>query len=165
MLCYLDDFSEKYVTQTYVDWLNDKELMKYSEQRHYIHSRESCMEYLRSFEGTSNLLYAVLDSKTHQHVGNINAYIDSFNSTADIGVLVGVTGKGYGFSAWTQMINKLFTSKHKVRKITAGTMSINTPMLRIFKKSGMSYEYTKLRHFDLEGRLVDMEVYFKENIK
>ena len=162
MQCYLDKFTEKYVTQKYVGWLNDPVLMKYSEQRHYSHDINSCIRYVNSFKETNNLLYAVVDSNTHQHVGNINAYIDSFNQTADVGVLIGVGGHGYGLSAWNQMLDRLFSANLSIRKVTAGTMSENKGMLRIFEKSGMSYEYTKIRHFCFKQRLVDMKVYFKE---
>ena len=162
MSCYLNKFTEKYVTEKYVGWLNDPVLMKHSEQRHYSHDIDSCIRYVNSFTGTKNLLYAVVDSNTHQHVGNINAYIDSFNRTADVGVLIGIGGKGYGLSAWNKMLDLLFSSDLNIRKVTAGTMNENKAMLRIFEKSGMSYEYTKIRHFCFEKRLVDMKVYYKE---
>ena len=165
MPCYLDKFTEKYVTQKYVGWLDDPVLMKYSEQRHYSHDIGSCIRYVNSFTGTKNLLYAVVDSNTHQHVGNINDYIDSFNQTADVGILIGVGGNGYGLSAWNQMLDRLFSPDLSIRKVTAGTMSENKAMLRIFEKSGMSYEYTKIRHFCIEQRLVDMRVYFKEKAR
>jgi [ribosomal protein S5]-alanine N-acetyltransferase len=164
MRCYLDEFTEKYVTQKYVGWLNDPVLMKYSEQRHYRHCLRSCTEYVDSFKETSNLLYAVVDSNTHQHVGNINAYIDSFNQTADVGILIAVGGNGYGLCAWSKMLDRLFSADLGIRKVTAGTMTENKAMLRIFEKSGMSHEYTKLRHFCFEQRLIDMKVYFKERI-
>ena len=44
-------------------------------------------------------------------------------------------------------------------------MSENKAMLSIFVKSGMKYEYTKLRHFCFEKKLVDMKVYYKERGK
>ena len=165
MPCYLNKFTEKYVTQKYIGWLNDPALMKYSEQRHYTHDIDSCIRYFNSFTGTKNLLYAVVDSNTHQHVGNINAYVDAFNQTADVGVLIGIGGYGYGLSAWNKMLHQLFSADLNIRKVTAGAMSENKAMLRIFEKSGMSYEYTKIRHFCFENRLVDMKVYFKEKVQ
>ena len=162
MLCYLDKFDERYLRQEYVGWLNDSELMKYSEQRHYSHTVASCSEYVDSFKGSENLLYAVIDIKSKRHVGNINAYIDRFNQTADVGILIAVGGCGYGISAWNQMLDRLFSPAFNIRKVNAGAMSENSGMIGIFEKSGMSHEYTKVRHFCFEQRLCDMKVYYKE---
>ena len=129
--------------------------MKYSEQRHFRHTFESCKDYYEGLINSNNLLYAILDSETNEHIGNINAYIDSYNSTADIGILVGKGGKGYGFDAWMKMIKILFQEK-KIRKITAGTMSENIPMLKIFEKSGMKYEYTQKDQFIFDGNSVNL---------
>ena len=57
----LKEFDESFITKEYVSWLNDPELMKYSEQRHLTHTIESCKAYFESFKGTDNLLYAILE--------------------------------------------------------------------------------------------------------
>ena len=90
--------------------------------------------------------------------------IDIFNNTADVGILIGVSGKGYGFCAWNNMIEVLFSPAFNIRKVTAGAMSENEAMLRIFQRSGMSFEYKKIRHFCFDQRLIDMDVYFKERV-
>ena len=59
--------------------------------------------------------------KDNKHIGNINAYIDLNNSTADIGILIGFPRHGYGLKAWKLMINKLF--------ITKKTAQISPPLL------------------------------------
>jgi len=45
-------FSEAHLTTRYVGWLNDPEVVRYSEQRHQTHTIESCRSYLLSFSGT-----------------------------------------------------------------------------------------------------------------
>lgn len=163
MQCKIVNFSSQYFTNDYVSWLNDKNLTKYSEQRHSIHTLDSCKEYVKSFTNSDNLLFAIIDIKSKKHIGNINAYIDVNNKVADIGILISQGGKGYGLCAWNQMINLLFSSKHNMRKITAGTMAINEAMIKIFKKSGMKLEYIRPKHFIYEKKLVDMIGYYKEN--
>jgi RimJ/RimL family protein N-acetyltransferase len=61
------------------------------------------------------------------------------------------------------MIEILFQEKN-IRKITAGTMSENIPMIKIFEKSGMKYEYTKKDQFIHNSNSVDLIGYciFKE---
>ena len=104
----LVNFSKKYITQDYIGWLNNPELLKYSEQRHYNHSYETCLKYYKSFDGTSNIFNAVLDISSNEHVGNITAIVDKNNNVADIAILIAKGNCGYGFSAWSEMIKKLF---------------------------------------------------------
>ena len=153
----LEKFSKKYLTKEYLSWLNNKELMKYSENRHITHTLESCQKYHESFQDSHNLLFAVINDQ-NKHIGNINAYIDKNNAIADIGILIGKPGKGYGKKAWNLMIKTLF-NQFNIRKITAGSMEKNIAMINIFKESGMSYEYTKEKYFNFEGSYVDLVGY------
>ena len=97
-------FDYSFITNEYINWLNNPELTKYSEQRHLKHTFESCKEYCEAFHNSTNFLFAIIDSESNEHVGNINAYIDIYNGTADMGILVGKGNKGYGYIAWIKMI-------------------------------------------------------------
>lgn len=162
MPCSIVKFTKKYLTQEYVNWLNDPVLMRYSEQRHHTHDIASCSQYVDSFNGKDNLLYAIVDNHSQKHVGNINAYIDRFNQTADVGILISEGGCGYGLCAWKKMLDLLFSAPFSVRRITAGTMSVNLGMIRIFEQSGMSHEYSRLSHFYFEEEFVDLVGYYKD---
>lgn len=155
---YIESFSEKYLTATYVNWLNDKEVVKYSEQRFKHHSLDSCREYWRSFIGSPNYFWAIVLKDGNKHIGNINAYVDVINNIADIGILIGAKemwGKGYGIEAWNAVCKFLFDSI-KVRKITAGTISTNKAMLGIMRKAGMVDDGRRIRHVLFEGSEVDV---------
>ena len=67
-------------------------------------------------KNSNNLYYAILNQKSNEHVGNINAYIDERNKIADIGVLIGKNGCGYGYMAWKEMIKILFTENNEKSK-------------------------------------------------
>ena len=151
----LKKFDKAMITKNYLGWLNDKNLMRYSENRHKKHTQISCEKYFEDMINSGNLIYAIVDRASNLHVGNINAYIDTNNSIADIGILIGIPRKGYGGYAWTAMIQKLFFDK-KIRKITAGTMATNEAMIKIFINSGMELEYSKREHFMVDNNLVDL---------
>lgn len=155
-------FSEEYLSETYVQWLNDPEVVKYSEQRHRLHTLESCREYLLSFDGTPHYFWAIVcHERELVHIGNINAYIDLNNSIADIGILIGnkeYWGKGYGLEAWKAVVNYMLV-KLKIRKVTAGTLSNNMGMLKIIGKMGMEQDGQRKRHYLVDGQEVDL-VYF-----
>ncbi|HZP98272.1 MAG TPA: GNAT family N-acetyltransferase [Reyranella sp.] len=145
-------FRETDISERYIGWLNDKHLMRFSENRHRSHTRESCLNYLRSFEGSPNRFWAIFAGA--EHVGNITAHIDTRNGVADVGILIGEGGKGYGLEAWTAVCWHLLANG--VRKITAGTMAINKAMIRIMEKSGMEFEGSRHRQFLVNGEEVDM---------
>ena len=154
----LVNFEENFITPTYISWLNNSELMKYSEQRHKTHNYETCKEYLKScLQNKDILFYAIINNQNSEHVGNINAYIDPYNKTADIGILIGKGGKGFGFLAWKKMISVL--KEKKIRKITGGTAALNIPMIKIFKKSGMNFEFSMKDHLIIDNKFVDIQVF------
>jgi len=155
---YIEPFSEKHLTMTYVDWLNDPEVVRYSEQRFRKHTLDSCEAYWQSFKGTPNYFWAIVRKSAGLHLGNINAYLDVVNNVADMGILIGSReswGNGYGTEAWKAVCGYLFNSVG-IRKITAGTMAKNEAMLGIMRKSGMVDDGRRIRHVLFEGSEVDM---------
>ena len=42
------------ITKSYINWLNDAEVVRYSNQRFTNHTYESCVRYLSSFTETDN---------------------------------------------------------------------------------------------------------------
>lgn len=162
-------FNELFITETYIGWLNDKELLKYSEQRHFKHDYQSCLSYLKSFENSENIFAAIIEKESGRHIGNINSYLDQFNRTADMGLLVGdasAQGKGYGLEAWLALMAFIFNNK-KIRKITAGTMALNLAMLKVMDSSQMQRETNKRRQFLYNGTEVDLitSAIFKEDFE
>ena len=55
---------------------------------------------------------------------------------------------------------KILFSENNIRKITAGAMVVNAPMIKIMKKANMQYEYTKQAQFLLNGKPVDLVGYY-----
>ena len=91
--------------------------------------------------------------------------VDNNNKVCDLGILISEKGKGYGYLSWKFAIKYIFLKK--IRKITAGTMSINLKMLKIFKKSKMKFEYKKKKNFLYNNKEIDLNGYFifKKNYK
>ena len=152
-------FSERHLTARYVAWLNDRELMRYSEQRHKTHTLESCRLYWHSFADTPNYFWALEETANGLgHIGNMNAYVNPINGLADLGILIGsppAQRQGYGQEAWTGVCNFLF-QEVGLRKITAGVLALNRPMLMLARKAGMVEDGVRRRHYLCDGREVDV---------
>ncbi len=161
-------FNERHLTKRYVGWLNNSELMRYSEQRHKRHTVETCRSYWQSFEETPNYFWAIEDVENGLgHIGNINAHIDINNSLADVGILIGekeAEKKRYGTEAWIGVCNFLF-QEAGIRKLTAGTLSVNLPMLKLMRYVGMIDDGVRKQHHIWEGQEVDIvhKAVFKED--
>ena len=83
---YLTLFALDDITPEYIGWLNDKEVVKFSNQRFFKHTYKTSVNYLQSFEGTSNLFLAIKDLSSKQTIGTMTAYISEHHQTADIGI-------------------------------------------------------------------------------
>lgn len=151
-------FTKDFVTQDYIGWLNDKTLMKYSEQRHRIHDHDSCLLYLNSFEGTPHYFWAITLKDNQQHIGNINAYVNLVNDVADIGLLIGelsMQGQGMGHEAFNAVCEHLLNAQG-IRKITAGAMRANAPMIKIMERCAMIEDGVRKDHFLMDDQPVDL---------
>jgi [ribosomal protein S5]-alanine N-acetyltransferase len=156
---FIEPFSESHLHLRYVNWLNDPEVVRFSQQSQHKHTLESCRKYWLSFQGTPNFFWAIVSKDPNLgHIGNMNAYLDQAKMQANLGILIGERGSwglGFGSEAWRAVCDYLFRSLN-MRLITAGTLSVNQAMLGIMKKTGMQEYGSRSRHSVLNGKPVDV---------
>lgn len=152
-------FQERHLSEQYLSWLNDRELMRYSEQRHQRHSLASCRDYWQSFINTPNYFWAIEETESGlDHIGNINAYVNEPNRVADIGILIGektAHHRGYALEAWLGVCRYLFEHV-KIRKISAGTLAANVAMRSVMARAGMVADGVRKRHYLVDGTETDL---------
>jgi RimJ/RimL family protein N-acetyltransferase len=157
-------FDERHITPRYISWLNDPEVVRLSEQRHKVHTGETCRVWLGSYiNHPHNRIWAieveVLSETGKQewaHVGNVTALADPNNHTCEVSNLIGETsywGKGIGTEACRQAINHMLDEGY--RKVWIGTLSVNKGELRIMEKLGMEPDCVIRGHFEVDGTPVD----------
>jgi RimJ/RimL family protein N-acetyltransferase len=154
-------FTHEDIQTNYMAWLNDPQVMQFSNQRFHKHSEASCRHYLASFANTENRFLAIEDKLNHALIGTLTLYINPHHQTADVGILIGDTnhwGKGMGYEAFSLAISALLIQA-KMRKVTAATMSSNLGMIKIMEKCGMNLEATQKAQELLGGEPVDI-LYF-----
>ena len=156
----LSDFQEDDISDKYLSWLNDPEVVQFSRQRFINHDFLSSKKYFESFVSSNNLFISIKLHKVNKMIGTMTVYFSEPNN-ADIGILVGDKsewGKGYGKDAWNTLLIWL-ENELNIAKITAGTLSSNIGMLKVFRESGMSLESAKNSYENLNNKAVDV-LYF-----
>lgn len=137
-----------------VAWLRDPEVVRYSEQRHRNHTLSTQLRYVLSFSGRSTF-WGIFRADGGDQIGNITATVDEPNNVADLGILIGekeAWGKRYGMEAWGAVCGWLLHADGAgVRKIEAGCMHVNEPMIKIIRKSNFQLEGERKNHFILNG--------------
>lgn len=147
---YISVFRDELLTERYVGWLNDAEVVRYSEQRHKNHTLQSCSDYLANMRSAGSLFLSIeVVLGKPCHIGNISVSIDIPNNSADLSILIGdkgMWGKGYASIAWSALMEYLLFEVG-FRRVTAGTMEVNDSMIRLIKRSGMDIDCVRPRHF------------------
>jgi len=159
----LRPFTSSDINEAYIGWLNDKEVVRFSNQRFLRHDKDSCSRYLASFEGTDNLFISVRRLSDDSPVGTMTAYVSGHHGTVDVGILIGdksVWGMGYGQDAWNTLTNWLL-KRDDIRKLTAGTLACNYGMIKLMERSGMRHEATRREQEIVKGQAVDILYYAK----
>lgn len=154
-------FTEADITDTYVRWLNDPRVVRYSNQRFIAHDRASCIRYLQSFVGTNNLFLSVRRADTDQAIGTMTAYVAMHHGTVDVGIMIGepsIWGTGIGQEAW-DILTEWLLKLPIIRKLTAGTVACNVGMIRLMERSGMRLEGVRHAQELIDGRPEDI-LYF-----
>jgi ribosomal-protein-alanine N-acetyltransferase len=163
----LKPFLASDINDDYISWLNDKNVMKYSNQRFLVHSMDSCLQYHAAFEGSDNLFMGIRRLSDNELIGTLTAYVSSNHGTVDVGIMIGnqsVWGMGYGLDAWITMTNWLL-ARQNIRKLTAGTLACNVGMIKLMERSEMILEATRKSQEIIDERPVDILCYVKFNGK
>jgi ribosomal-protein-alanine N-acetyltransferase len=151
-------YEQRMLRQQHIDWLNNPETMKYSEQRHRKHTMDTQRVYLWTFPKNSHIWlieYGPPPTPELKAIGTITAYIDEPNKTANMGILLGERhGEGHGLAAWTTVMDFLFANG--IRKVEAGCMSVNDRMRILCTKAHMTIEGVSANHFLFEGKPCDL---------
>jgi RimJ/RimL family protein N-acetyltransferase len=171
----LRPFTASDIDDAYVGWLNDAEVVRYSNQRFVRHTRASCERYFESFVGSANLFVSLrvidagaeravargIERPAERAVGTMTAYRSLPHGTADVGILLGdrsVWGRGIGLEAW-QLLTDWLLATPGLRKVTAGTLACNRSMLAVAERSGMQREGVR-RAQEIVGGVPTDIVYF-----
>ena len=151
---FLKELNVSDVSKNYVSWLNDYEIVKYTEQKYKKHTlknvksfvfekRKSKSEFLYGIYLKKNFTNKVKKKNNQQHVGNIKLGVINFHHKyAYISYFVGdkrVWGKGIATKAIAAII-KIAAKKFKLKKLIAGAYAKNIGSIRVLEKNNFVKE-------------------------
>lgn len=154
-------FSDADITAEYLRWLRDPQVVRFSNQSLHRHDEISARAYLDSFSGTDNLFLSICRLDDERRIGTMTAYASCPHETADVGIRIGdadVRGMGFSQDAWSTLLDWL-QSEMRIRKVTAGTVSLNHLMIRLMDRSGMHDEASRRAQGIIEGQPSDRVYY------
>lgn len=69
---FLRDLLPEDVTADYVEWMNDPDVVQFTESRFVVHTQECIQEFVEQFRvNPAVMLLAIFDNATKLHLGNI----------------------------------------------------------------------------------------------
>ncbi len=137
-LVHLKEMSLNYLSNDYVNWLNDEETNKYLLQQDSITYSDLKEYILKKMEKKNCLFYAIICNKTNNHIGNIKLEpIDFKKGLATIGIIIGnkdYWNKGYGTNTIELIIKNL--KKLKISTLNLSVSKENIPAIKLYTKLG-----------------------------
>ena len=130
------------MTKKYVAWMNDYEVVKYTDQKNKKHTIKSTIKFVKQKRNSKNeFLYGIYfkkNKKQKEHIGNIKLGPINFTlKNADISYFIGnrnYWSKGYTTVAISKII-KIAKNKFKLKKIQAVAANDNFGSVMVLKKN------------------------------
>ena len=154
----LQILTENLVTQSYVSWLNEYEIMALTEQVGLNHTMESTKNYVHSCYHNS-LIYFFGIFFNDRHIGNIKlGPINEKHSTAEISYVIGCR-EYWGQGIASKVINAILLfgfTELGLHKISASAYENNIGSIKALLKNKMKIEGTFKENLLYENKRIDL---------
>lgn len=155
---YLKILSVEDVSDAYVSWMNDYEIVKYTESRFYPQTKEAVKQFVIRMGNENNTLFGIFTKNNKAHIGNIKlGSINWIHRYADIGIIIGdkeYWGQGIATEAIGLVVEYAFKQLN-LHKLIAAAYQYNTGTVKAFKKNGFVEEYIEKEKYFFEGNYID----------
>ena len=156
---YLKTLSQNDIGINYVNWMNDYQVVKYTESNFTTHTLDSIKQFVETCNNSkNNFLFGIFLKDNDLHVGNIKlGNIHNLYNHGDIGLIIGLKeywGKGIATKA-IKMVTDYGFDTLNLHKIFAGAYSMNVGSIKAFQKCGYNIAYIKKDEVFFENNYVD----------
>jgi len=151
----LKGLDKSVVSQVYLSWMQDPEIICYLESRFVRHTEDSLLAFIRAMQMSPTALLTGIYLE-ERHVGNIKLEVNMAHARGEIGILIGDKkswGKGVGRRAIMLIADYAFGSLG-IAKLSAGCYENNIGSIKALKGAGFEIEAVRRQHFIEEDRRV-----------
>lgn len=155
------------VTDNYLEWMNDPVVVRYTESKYIVHTRNSLESFVENCMKRENcILFGIFDSEKGIHIGNIK--IDNIHfkyKHADIGLIIGrkeYWGRGVATEA-IRLCTEFSFQNLKLHKVWAGCYEKNFGSLKAFINNDYSIAYVKRDEVFMDDKYMNCYVLEKFN--
>ena len=151
----------RHITKKYLNWMNDREVVKFTEQKYKKTTYNDIKKYIINTNKSKNdFIFGIFVDKIH--IGNVKiSSIDFNHKTAEIAYIIGdksFWNKGIGGKA-ISLILKIAKKKYKIKKILAGVYSQNKSSISVLIKNGFKREAVFKSQVVFEGKRILSYIY------
>lgn len=155
--------SEASISKQYLEWMNDPEVLKYTESRWQKYDKDDLKIYVHNMnKSQNNFLFGIFTTKTGKHIGNIKiGNVNQHHKFADLGIIIGTReewGKGYATEAIKLAVDYAFTQL-KLYKLIAGVYANNLGSIKALEKVGFIKCGKHIDHCVFDNHRVDTLIF------
>lgn len=162
----LKKISKKDIISDYINWMNDYEVVKFTEQKYFKHTKKNIKNFLEKINKDKySLIYGIFFDDLllgTVKIGNIN----QIHKTADISYIIGnkkFWNKGIG-SIVVRKICLIAFKQLKLKKLIAGTYSVAIASQKVLKKNGFKQEGILKSQIYFNKKRLDHYIYGLKNV-
>lgn len=151
----------KDVSKKYLNWMNDLEVQKYTEQKYMYHSLTGIKKFVKEKNKSKyEFLYGIFLKRNNFniHIGNIKlGPINFIHKTGEISYFIGEKefwGKGYTTLAIKEIIK--IARKKGLKKLKAGFYEMNIGSKKVLEKNNFKLEGKMKSEIVQEGKRYDL---------
>ena len=155
------------VTQDYVAWMQDEEVVQFMESRGESYTLEELKGYVKRMnESHNDFLFGIYTNDNNKHIGNIKiGEINLIHKFGNLGLFIGNKekwGGGYGTEA-VNLATEYAFQELNLNKLTAGIYGNNTGCYKAFLKAGYNEAGRLKKHRLYKDEYVDQIIVEKCN--
>ena len=156
---YLRPLEREDLNDKYLGWLNDPEVNRYLETGVFPSTKSELEKFYERAAGSPDqIILAIIDNETDQHIGNVKiGPISWVHRKATLGILVGekqLWRRGIGIEATRLMVEYGFF-RLNLRRIELGVYAEHEAAVRCYERVGFQVEGTSRKALFHEGEYKD----------
>lgn len=157
----LKKISSKNISLDYIKWMNDPEVVQFTEQKNKKHTRKNISFFLKKTNNDNfSEIYGIFYKKIL--IGTIKiGKINNLHKTAEISYIIGnknFWNKGIATIVVKKICDYIFR-KLRLKKIIAGTYSVAKSSQKILIKNGFKLEGVLKKQIFFKNKRIDLHFY------